>query len=67
MTVRMGIRVIQRTSNPPLPATTVYSVPVSASPSVGRSQPCRARVMFAENEIVEDEGELSTSARCFVM
>ncbi|XP_076232218.1 arrestin homolog isoform X2 [Calliopsis andreniformis] len=55
-TVRMGIRVIQRTTKPPLPATTVFSVPVSASSSVGvRSQACRARVTFAENESTEEE------------
>ncbi|XP_031836877.1 arrestin homolog [Nomia melanderi] len=55
-TVRMGIRVIQRTMRPPLPATTVYSVPVSESPSAeSRNQPCKTRVTFAENEIIEDE------------
>ncbi|XP_012145943.1 phosrestin-2 [Megachile rotundata] len=55
-TVRMGIRVIQRTTKPPLPATSVYSVPVSESPSPGsRSQACKTRVTFAENEIAEDE------------
>ncbi|KOX68836.1 Phosrestin-2 [Melipona quadrifasciata] len=55
-TVRMGIRVIQRTTKPPLPATNTYSVPVSASPSPGfRGQACRTRVSFMENEIAEDE------------
>ncbi|KZC11485.1 Phosrestin-1 [Dufourea novaeangliae] len=57
-TVRMGIRVIQRTTRPPLPATTVYSVPVSGSPSAGHlgDKPCRTtRITFAENEIAEDE------------
>ncbi|XP_029037103.1 phosrestin-2-like isoform X2 [Osmia bicornis bicornis] len=55
-TVRMGIRVIQRTSKPPLPDTGVYSVPVSSSPFLAsRSQACKTRVTFAENEIAEDE------------
>ncbi|XP_050473603.1 phosrestin-2-like isoform X5 [Bombus huntii] len=55
-TVRMGIRVVQRTTKPPLPATSVYSVPVSASPSPGsRGQACKTRVSFMENEITEDE------------
>lgn len=50
-TVRMGIRVIQRTTKP---ATNTYSVPVSATPS--RDQSCKARVSFVENhEITEDE------------
>ncbi|XP_012349333.1 phosrestin-2-like [Apis florea] len=51
-TVRMGIRVIQRTTRPPLPATNVYSVPVSATPS---SRERTGRVSFVENEIAEDE------------
>lgn len=55
-TVRMGIRVVQRITKPPLPATSVYSVPVSASPSPGsRGQACKTRVRFMENEITEDE------------
>ncbi|XP_078045095.1 phosrestin-2 isoform X3 [Augochlora pura] len=55
-TVSMGIRVIQRTTKPPLPASTVYSVPVSESPSSdSRSQACKTRVSFAENEIAEDQ------------
>ncbi|CAK9812691.1 ARR2 [Anthophora quadrimaculata] len=55
-TVMMGIRVIQRTTKPPIPATGVYSVPVSTSPSLSsRSQACRNRVTFAKNEIAEDE------------
>lgn len=63
-TVRMGIRVIQHTMRPPLPATTVYSVPVSESPSAeSRSQPCKTRVTFAENEIIEDEGKLASIPR----
>ncbi|OAD61837.1 Phosrestin-2 [Eufriesea mexicana] len=54
--VRMGIRVIQRTTKPPLPATSMYSVPVSTSPSAGsRSQTCKTRVSFMENEVTEDE------------
>ncbi|XP_053988888.1 arrestin homolog isoform X1 [Hylaeus volcanicus] len=62
-TVRMGIRVIQRTSKPPLPATTVYSVPVSATPSPGpRTQTCQTRVTFAENEIAEDEENMGPHA-----
>ena len=57
-TVRMGIRVIQRTTKPPLPATNMHSVPVSASPSPRfRGQACKTRVSFMENEIAEDEGE----------
>ncbi|XP_033321789.2 phosrestin-2 isoform X1 [Megalopta genalis] len=55
-TVSMGIRVIQRTTKPPLPACTVYTVPVSESPSTDpRSQVCKTRVSFAENEIAEDQ------------
>ncbi|XP_076276807.1 phosrestin-2 isoform X2 [Lasioglossum baleicum] len=55
-TVSMGIRVIQRTTKPPLPASTVYSVPVSDSPPAdSRQQVCKTRVTFAENEIAEDE------------
>ncbi|XP_076653497.1 arrestin homolog isoform X2 [Halictus rubicundus] len=55
-TVSMSIRVIQRTTKPPLPASTVYSVPVSDSPSSdSRNQVCKTRVTFAENEIAEDE------------
>ncbi|KOC66054.1 Phosrestin-1 [Habropoda laboriosa] len=55
-TVMMGIRVIQRTTKPPVPATGVYSVPVSASPSLSsRSQACKSRVTFAKYEITEDE------------
>lgn len=61
-TVRMGIRVMQRTTKPPLPATTAYSVPVTAIPSAGtRSQVSRGRVTFAENEITDGEGELPLS------
>ncbi|XP_076161031.1 arrestin homolog isoform X2 [Ptiloglossa arizonensis] len=55
-TVRMGIRVIQRTTRPPLPATTVYSVPVSETTSIEpRNLACKTRVTFVENEITEDE------------
>ncbi|XP_076627762.1 arrestin homolog isoform X1 [Colletes latitarsis] len=62
-TVRMGIRVIQRTTRPPLPATTVYSVPVSTTSSTGsRTQPCHTRVTFAENEIAEDEENMGPHA-----
>lgn len=58
-TVRMGIRVIQRTVKPPLPSTTMYSVPPSQVPSIGsRIQGCKTRVEFAENEIIEDDGGL---------
>ncbi|XP_031367811.1 phosrestin-2-like isoform X2 [Apis dorsata] len=60
-TVRMGIRVIQRTTKPPLPATNTYSVPVSASPS--RDQSCKARVSFVQNhEITEDEENMGPRA-----
>ncbi|XP_015605542.1 arrestin homolog isoform X2 [Cephus cinctus] len=54
-TVRMGIRVVQRTNPPPLPMNTIYSVPPSLS---ARVQPCKlqmARVVEAENEIAEDD------------
>ncbi|RLU26039.1 hypothetical protein DMN91_002202 [Ooceraea biroi] len=55
-TVRMGIRVIQRTTKPPLPSATMYSVPPSQVPSIAsRIQACRARVEFAENEIIEND------------
>lgn len=58
----MGIRMMQRTTKPPLPATTAYSVPVTAIPSAGtRSQVSRGRVTFAENEITDGEGELPLS------
>ncbi|XP_012214645.1 arrestin homolog [Linepithema humile] len=53
-TVRMGIRVIQRTVKPPLPSTTMYSVPLSQVPSIGsRCQASKTR-MEIENEIIED-------------
>lgn len=56
-TVRMGIRVIQRTAKPPLPSTTMYSVLPSQMPSIGlRIQGCKTRVESAENEIIEDDG-----------
>ena len=62
-TVRMGIRVMQRTTKPPLPATTVYSVPVTANPSAGtRSQISKGRVTFAENEITEGDGNSGPQA-----
>ncbi|XP_070154992.1 phosrestin-2 [Polyergus mexicanus] len=62
-TVRMGIRVIQRTVKPPLPSTTMYSVPLSQVPSIGsRIQGCKTRVEFAENEIIEDDENVGPRA-----
>ena len=56
-TVRMGIRVIQRATKPPLPSTTMYSVPLSREPSTGlKIQGSKTRVTLAENEIIEDDG-----------
>lgn len=56
-TVRMGIRVIQRTAKPPLPSTTMYNVLPSQMPSISlRIQGCKTRVESAENEIIEDDG-----------
>lgn len=56
-TVRMGIRVIQRTTKPPLPSATMYSMPPSSQvPSIAsRIQACKTRMEFAENEIIEDD------------
>jgi len=57
-TVKMGIRVIQRTTKPPLPSATMYSVPPSQVPSIAaRIQMRKTRTeKFAENEIIEDDG-----------
>jgi len=57
-TVRMGIRVIQRATKPPLPMMTMYSVPPSQEPSTdSKIQGSKTRVALAENEIIEDDGE----------
>ncbi|KAL6420196.1 hypothetical protein ACFW04_013818 [Cataglyphis niger] len=62
-TVKMGIRVIQRTAKPPLPSTTMYSVPPSQVPSIGsRIQGCKTRVEFAENKIIEDDENVGPHA-----
>jgi len=54
----MGIRVIQRATKPPLPLTTMYSVPPSQEPSTdSKIQGSKTRVALAENEIIEDDGE----------
>ncbi|XP_076755429.1 arrestin homolog isoform X1 [Xylocopa sonorina] len=68
-TVRMGIRVIQRTTKPILPATSVCSVPVSSSPSVGsRNQTCVNRVSFAEiTEDVESAGPHAAVEKPFLL
>ncbi|XP_070520110.1 phosrestin-2 isoform X2 [Cardiocondyla obscurior] len=55
-TVRMGIRVIQRATKPPLPSTTMYSVPLSQEPPTdSKIQESKLRVALAENEIIEDD------------
>ncbi|XP_012063994.1 PREDICTED: phosrestin-2-like [Atta cephalotes] len=62
-TVRMGIRVIQRATKPPLPSTTMYSVPLSRQPSTGlRIQGSKTRVALAENEIIEDDENVGPHA-----
>lgn len=62
-TVRMGIRVIQRATKPPLPSTTMYSVPPSQEPSTdSRIQGSNARVALAENEIIEDDENVGPHA-----
>ncbi|XP_018400172.1 PREDICTED: arrestin homolog [Cyphomyrmex costatus] len=62
-TVRMGIRVIQRATKPPLPSTTMYSVPPSREPSTGsRIQGSKTRVALAENEIIEDDENVGPHA-----
>ncbi|XP_072744036.1 phosrestin-2 [Anoplolepis gracilipes] len=62
-TVRMGIRVIQQTAKPPLPSTTIYSVPPSQVPSISsRIQECKTRVELAENEIIEDDENIGPHA-----
>ncbi|KAG5342558.1 ARRH protein, partial [Acromyrmex charruanus] len=62
-TVRMGIRVIQRATKPPLPSTTMYSVPLSREPSTGlRIQGSKTRVALAENEIIEDDENVGPHA-----
>ncbi|XP_026672431.1 phosrestin-2-like isoform X2 [Ceratina calcarata] len=53
-TIRMGIRVIQRAAKPVLPVTSVYSVPVSASPSFGTKNQVFNRISFVE---ITDDGE----------
>lgn len=55
-TVRMGIRVIQRTVKPPLPSTTMYSVPPSQMSSIGSRRQASKTRMEIENEIIEDTG-----------
>ncbi|XP_014476643.1 PREDICTED: arrestin homolog [Dinoponera quadriceps] len=62
-TIRMGIRVIQRTTKPPLPSTTMYSVPpfqVLSIPS--RIQVCKTRMESTENEIIEDDENMGPHA-----
>lgn len=55
-TIRMGIRVIQRPTKPPLPSTTLYSVPSSQEPSTSsKIQGSKTRAL-AENEIIEADG-----------
>ncbi|EGI70147.1 Phosrestin-2, partial [Acromyrmex echinatior] len=62
-TVRMGIRVIQRATKPPLPSTTMYSVPLSREPSTGlRIQGSKTKVALAENEIIEDDENVGPHA-----
>ncbi|XP_077265752.1 phosrestin-2 [Temnothorax americanus] len=62
-TVRMGIRVIQRAKKPPLPSTTMYSVPLSQEPSTGsRIQESKTRVALTENEIIEDDENVGPHA-----
>ncbi|KYN21804.1 Phosrestin-2 [Trachymyrmex cornetzi] len=62
-TVRMGIRVIQRATKPPLPSTTMYSVPLSREPSTSlRIQGSKTRVALAENEIIEDDENVGPHA-----
>ncbi|XP_029166424.1 phosrestin-2-like isoform X2 [Nylanderia fulva] len=62
-TVRMGIRVIQRTAKPPLPSTTMYSVLPSQVPSIGlRIQGCKTRGESAENEIIDDDENVGPHA-----
>ncbi|XP_028050485.1 arrestin homolog isoform X2 [Monomorium pharaonis] len=69
-TVRMGIRVIQRATKPPLPSTTcsvppstMYSVPPFQESSAGsRVQGSKARVALAENEIIEDDENVGAHA-----
>ncbi|KYN30450.1 Arrestin, lateral eye [Trachymyrmex septentrionalis] len=62
-TVRMGIRVIQRATKPPLPSTTMYSVPLSREPSTGlKIQGSKTRVTLAENEIIEDDENVGPHA-----
>ncbi|XP_015182749.1 PREDICTED: arrestin homolog isoform X2 [Polistes dominula] len=51
-TIRMGIRVIQRTTKPPLPCLTMYSVP--ASRIIPKIQTCKMRSSFSTNEIVDE-------------
>lgn len=52
----MGIRVIQRVTKPPLPSTTMYSVPLSQDPSINSRTQESKRVALEENEIIEDDG-----------
>ncbi|XP_018300461.1 arrestin homolog isoform X1 [Mycetomoellerius zeteki] len=62
-TVKMGIRVIQRATKPPLPSTTMYSVPLSREPSTSlRIQGSKTRVALAENEIIEDDENVGPHA-----
>ncbi|XP_011637907.1 phosrestin-2-like isoform X1 [Pogonomyrmex barbatus] len=62
-TVRMGIRVIQRATKPPLPSMTMYSVPPSQVPSTtSRIQGSRTRTALAENEIMEDDENVGPHA-----
>ncbi|KAK2586346.1 hypothetical protein KPH14_010638 [Odynerus spinipes] len=49
--VRMGIRVIQRTTKPPLPTLTMYSVPTS---TLG-IQASKTRITFGNTETDDDE------------
>ncbi|XP_047362068.1 phosrestin-2-like isoform X1 [Vespa velutina] len=57
-TVRMGIRVIQRTTKPPLPCLTMYSVPTSTIPP--RIQINKTRI--STNEILEDDENIGPQA-----
>lgn len=57
-TVRMGIRVIQRTSPPPVPANTLYTVPSHVSNLQERTMLQTTRIMDAENKIEEQPRKL---------
>ncbi|XP_043275105.1 phosrestin-2-like [Venturia canescens] len=61
-TVRMGIRVIQRTNPPPAPANTLYTV----QPQASNRQECTivqtTRIMDAENEIEEHPQPVAPNA-----